>query len=173
MSTRAINALILFFIMFILLFTVFALCDRRVSSPKRRDYDERQRQMHGVACKWGFYTLISLLLGYAAMSSFLPVETSIAIILCVVVATGVYGGICIATDAYVSMRNNFKLLCVSFSLIGISNLALGVLRILDGSIIRDGRLSIHSANLACGALMFVLLAMLVIHRLRGRRSEEE
>lgn len=140
---------------------------------KAAQFDERQLIARGKALGAGFYTLMLALVCYIFYSEIVenPVlDTSIGIALCIIIGVAVFAVIGVTKDAFVGFTENAARRKTLFGILGGVNLVFGVLGILDGSLIEDGKLSFSVLNLAIGALSAVVCIGLAIRSAQQKKQ---
>ena len=111
-----------------------------------------------------FYNLFSVILGdvHCVMRCY-----SIGILISVTL----YASICILHDAYFYVGSRPRFYLIVFSLVGVVNLALGIMNFWDGDYVyTNGMLNYHSLNLFVG-LSFVFILVVVVIKLRQNKRE--
>lgn len=140
---------------------------------KAAQFDERQLIARGKALGAGFYTLMLALVCYIFYSEIVEnpiLDTSIGIGLCIIIGATVFAVIGVTKDAFVGFTENAFSRKVLLGILGGINLVLGVWDILDGRMIKDGKLSVAVLNLAAGAFAVVVCIGLAI---RGARQKKQ
>lgn len=124
-------------------------------------YDERQIAEQGRAAKWGFYSLMAMNCLYGCVGWMLDwLNTFEGVFLCMMVALGVYVGVCIYKEAYFPVnKNSYKLMMFTFAM-GLLNLVIGILAFVgNGSPFdEDGVLLMQSINIMVGLICMVVPA---------------
>ncbi len=140
---------------------------------KSVQFDERQLIARGKALGAGFYTLMLTLLCYIFYSKIAvnPIlDTAIGIGLCIIIGVAVFAIIGITKDAFVGFTENASGKKKLFGFLGGINLAMGVLSILNGRLLEEGKLSFSVLNLAVGALAVTLCIGMII---RGAQQKKQ
>ena len=156
---------------------IMALFAKRINKIRRGPckYDERQELVRGRGFKYGFFTLMAynLVLGTAYMDA-APEWCDMLMqnIIGVVLAVSVFGVYCIWNDAYMSINESPSFVYFFFWGIGGLNLFSGVMNLVHGSIVEDGRLTFRGSNLMLGAI-FVLFGIVFWMRNHSRNHDEE
>ncbi|MBQ4058450.1 MAG: hypothetical protein IJD40_05915 [Lachnospiraceae bacterium] len=144
---------------------------------KENAYDERQLMARGEAYKYAFFTILlsviiaSVLdevLGFSLLMSF----AGMGFIICLSIA--VFATICIVKDAYMSLYENVKGIVITFAIIGISNVGIGIVNLGGTALIENGVLAKESYNIIVG-VMFIYLLLVFIARVNysNRHMEED
>lgn len=144
---------------------------------KENAYDERQLMARGEAYKYAFFTMLlsviiaSVLdevLGFSLLMSF----AGMGFIICLSIA--VFATICIVKDAYMSLYENVKGIVITFAIIGISNVGIGIVNLGGTALIENGALAKECYNIIVG-VMFIYLLLVFIARVNysSRHMEED
>lgn len=164
--------LLVFAIIFVAIGLLFSLLLGR-KSEKTVKYDERQLLAQGKAYKAGFFSLMSLLCVYIVYNAFsenMILRAPEGIFLCICASILVFAVICIANDAYVALNENNRMRTAVLGFLGVSNLLLGIERIINGTIVEDGAIGIHVINLAVGVMSVVIVAALIIRSAQQKKT---
>lgn len=144
---------------------------------KENAYDERQLLARGVAYKYAFFTLLlglviaSVLDEISGISLFMSFA-GIWIEICLSIA--VFATICIVKDAYMSLYENVKGIVATFAVIGLSNLGIGSINVLDGEpLIENGVLTKGCTNLIVGVLFIYILLVFIGRVIYSNKQMEE
>ena len=138
-------------------------------------FDERQELARGKAYCYGFFTLMGCLLVWGFTESAVGVwcDTLTGSALCISISMTVFAVTCIRNDAYLSLKESPRKVMMSFVLVAVANFSIGLIHVVNGTVIEDGRLTTGSVNLMFGVMMLVImLVYLVDHCLRGREEAE-
>lgn len=130
------------------------------------EYDERQQVARGYGFKYGYVTSIiynAVLCFIAMLGNPLPVDMSVLILAGILLSVLVYVVYCIWHDAYVSLNENANRLMVVFTIIGGVNLLIGIMHIVEGTMIEDGIITFRCINLLCGIMMLMVTGILFAH----------
>lgn len=150
----------------------------KVAKERRRcggKYDERQIAAQGKAYKRAYITLGALCMAYALADQLIerPWCSPVAgLFICLCVSIGVWATSCVLADAYFRSGDSAKYYTRLFGLMGLFNLAIGVMRIHDGSILEDGALGIYSMNPIVGLLSLWLMTVILVKQRRDRRDPD-
>lgn len=140
-------------------------------------WDERQLLARGNGFKYGFFTMIILLVIYGFSSVLIkkyPIDASAVSILIVCVAVTVYVVYCIWQEAYIALNENQNRLMVVFIVIGGVNLMLGIMALVGGDAFTDGVLNIRSSNLFCGGMILIAFVTILLKKhVSSKELEEE
>lgn len=137
-------------------------------------YDERQIAAQGRAYKCAYFTLLIYLLVYGIICAMdiIWCETMVGVFTGIVISIAVFAVICIFEDAYFKTFESPRAYILMFTFIGLANVLLGVLHMVDGDFIENGIMGINSMNFIAGLLLLVVDATVLIKRMRDRRAEE-
>ena len=127
-------------------------------------YDERQQMVRGQGYKYSFWTLVGLVCGLIFMTVFdveLPIKDEVLYFFVILFAVLVHTVYCIFHDGYFGINNEPKKYYISFVLIGVANLLIGIFNSIDGRLLENGKLDLPAMNLVCG-MMFVILGISII-----------
>ena len=138
-------------------------------------FDERQELARGKAYQYGFFTLMVcvFLYGVTDMLGEKWCDTLVGCTLCVCVALTVFAITCIRKDAYLSLKEKPGTVMTVFAIIGVVNLALGVVYWVSGDLVQNGILTFRAVNPILGLMsLLILLVYLVNYVLeRGEGAE--
>ena len=129
----------------------------------RTKFDERQQMVRGQGYKYSFWTLVGLVTASILLRAFeveLPIKDEVYLFLLILFSVLVHTVYCIFNDGYFGINNEPKKYYISFVLIGIGNLVIGILNSIGGRLISDGKLDLPAMNLVCG-MMFVIVGISV------------
>ncbi len=133
-----------------------------------KKYDERQILEQGKAFKLGFFTMfvtvealiILNLSGIATIADY-PVFYQAAIFLGLMT----YVIYCIWTESYFAINEKSTRVLIFFAFIAVLNLVIGIVNLIHGQIIVDGRITFRIMNLYCAILFIVIFAVLLLKRI--------
>jgi hypothetical protein len=134
--------------------------DRRAKTV----YYERQQMVRGKGYKYSFYTIIGLLvllITFDVGDIQLPIKHSVLYFCVIVVGIMVHTTYCIFNDGYFGLNNPPKLYYISFIVIGLMNVLIGILNGLKTGFTDDGMLDTPVINFLCG-MMFVVLGISIL-----------
>lgn len=139
------------------------------------EYDERQLVIRGNGFKYAFFTVLIGNLVFAAVSEVMKTQIftpSTGYFASVMAAFLVFLSYCIWNDAYLTRNEKPVPMIIIFAVVGGINLLLGVLHIVDGTFIENGRVSDCIINLICG-IVFVVLALVGLSKeIQSRREAD-
>ena len=147
---------------------------QKLSGQTRNKFDERQIAARGVAYKWGFFSLM-IYEGLYALLLALGIrfaDETTGPILGIFLGVTVFGSVASAKDAYTALDESPRAR-ILWPILGALWLFNGIMRVIGGKAVRDGLLTIDSAQLFLGAAFLVIGAVELIHRLRNRGSDGE
>ncbi|WP_185259304.1 hypothetical protein [Anaerocolumna chitinilytica] len=139
-------------------------------------YDERQSNIRGKAYKLSFFTLMiyNVLYGFVDMTVEKPLlDTISAMVIGICLSITVNIVYCIWKDAYFSLNENPRKVLIGFGFIGIFNLVIGCINIINGTFVTNGMVNFRSCNLTCGIMFIVLFATLLAKKVRYGKGEQE
>lgn len=138
-----------------------------------REYDERQKAVRGVAYKYAYITLAAYVICNAVFTSVTDIKwadafTEAFIGLCV--SFLVFIILCIFKDAYLSLSERPKNVILTLGIVGAANAVMGLTAILQKSMITDGVLTFHSANLVCAVMTGIVLCIYIPKILSDKKA---
>ena len=139
------------------------------------EYDERQQIARGNGFKYAYITSIiynGVLCMLAVLGNPLPIDMSVLILAGILLSVLVYVIYCVRHDAYVSLNENANRLMIVFSIIGIVNTLIGVMHIIEGTMIEEGMVTFRCMNLLCGIMLLFVTGILFAHT-KLQAGEEE
>lgn len=145
-------------------------------SKKKTCYDERQILARGKGFQYGFFTLLfyDLLFNAAYLDGTTWCDNLTGNMFGITLSLCVFGIYCIWNDAYLSLNKKPRLIYLSFSIIMIANLSIGILSFLNGRLIQNGRVNIQIINLLLGiAILLFLITFFFKNHFPHNQSEEE
>lgn len=149
-----------------------------ISKNNFDSYDERQIRARGECFKVAFFVFGFVMLIDAILRDSLDnyiMEHMMSVFLAFVISILVFVTIAIFKDAYfyVTQENKSKPVAIGFTLLGLGNFILGLVRIvIDGPIV-DGVLNIAFMNILC-ALMFAVIGVdVLIKRMLDKKQDSE
>lgn len=139
-------------------------------------YDERQQIVRGIGYKYAFFSTILYFSAVALASEavekqFMTQSAETIIGLCFGVA--VYVVYCILNDGYFGINENRRAVLISLAIIGVINIAIGVMQIVHGEIMEDGVLTEKCSNVAVGALFVAVFIACAIKGMMERKEDEQ
>ena len=155
----------------VLLFTLIT----KGASVKER-YDERQELEKGKAFRYAFFTTLILTLLFLCVESNgipLPVESSMLYVISSFVGITVFVTYCIWHESYFALNQNKGSLMFLFVLIGLLNLIIGIISILEGTMIQNGIITFHATNLLCAAMFLILFVTMSLKKLSLKKEHSE
>ena len=151
-------------IMIVVLLFMVLLKKLNNNNEIKTKYDERQQMVRGKGYKYSFWTMVALIvlcIVFEACEIDLPMQHSVLYFLIILISIMVHTTYCVFNDGYFGINNKPKQYYLSFVLIGLSNVIIGILNSIDGRLISDGKLDTPAINLFCG-LMFVMLGICIV-----------
>jgi len=156
-------------IMFIIIVTGIAVFFIRRNTDKCK-YDERQEIVRGRGFKYGFIamcianTIAVLFTG----SDPIMMSCEFASLLSMFVGLTIYMIYTVWNDAYISVNQNPKKYLIFCGIIGIVNLAQGILTLAENGFDLTTQLPMGSINLLCGILFCIMLITVLLKTLVSR-----
>lgn len=138
-------------------------------------YDERQDLIRGRGFKYAFFTLLiyNMVIPMLKICDVeLPADSTALFMIGAVAAMLVYVIYAIWNEAYFSLNENPKAIMIAFALIGIINLTLGIIRMVDGTFLTDGKLTFNSINFMLGIVFVIIFITLAAKQICNKREEE-
>lgn len=139
------------------------------------EFDERQQVARGNGFKYGYITSViynGVLCLIATLGNPLPIDMSVLILGGILFSVLVYVVYCIRHDAYVSLNENANRVMIVFTILGGVNTLIGVMHIVEGTMIEDGMLTFRCMNLLCGIMLLAVVGVLFAHT-KLQASEED
>lgn len=140
------------------------------------EYDERQELVRGRGYKYGFFTQLFYMALYAVLTlseAPLPVDNYTIMLIGLILSVTVHVIYCTWNEAYISLNENPKKVIAAFMLLGLINIAVGVLNLLRGKMIENGILTYRASNLLVGSMCFLICLFVVLKRKLAAGAEEE
>ena len=133
---------------------------------KENAYDERQLIARGIAYKYAFFTMLLGVIVASLLEEMFdcPLLMSfggMGLLMCLSIA--VFATICIVKDAYMSLYENVKGIVITFAVLGISNIVIGLLNMEGEQLIKNGVLTKGCYNIMVG-IMFLYIIFVFIGR---------
>ena len=138
-------------------------------------FDERQERARGKAYQYGFFTLLGCVIAYGVLDVVIGpwCDALAGGMICICLSLTVFATVCILNDAYLSLKENPRKVMTVFTLIMLLNLVIGVINVMNGAAIEEGKLTAASVNLLIGVTTLVIMAVYVVNYLLARREEVE
>ena len=141
-----------------------------------KKYDERQILEQGKAFKIGFFVmlitveaLIILNISGIAIVADYPVFYQTAIFLGLLT----YVVYCIWHESYFAVNEKSTRVSIFFAFIALVNLVIGIINIIHGQLIVDGRITFRILNLLCAVLFIVIFATMLLKRIANSRKSSD
>ncbi len=116
-------------------------------------YDERQLQAKGKGYQYGFFTymIYNGMLGvFHIVRLELPIDEAVLILIGIWLGIVVYVIYCIKERAYIALNENIGKLNVVFIVMSAVNILVGIISVLSGIIVEEGRVTWRIFNLIVG-----------------------
>lgn len=142
-------------------------------------FDEMQLQNRATGYKLGFMVTIACMLvvlflmdDFVGLSSF--VEPSLAIFIALMIGIVTFAIYCIRKEAFFRVGDKGTSYIVLCTVIFLMNGILSSLRIIDGTILENGRITFeHGGGLVCSVSFLMILITLIMKKKQIQRAEEE
>lgn len=138
-------------------------------------YDERQDLIRGRGFKYAFFTLLIYNMIVPMLKIFdveLLADSAALFMIGAIAGMLVYVIYAIWNEAYFSLNENPKAIMIAFAFIGLINLALGIVRMFDGTFLTEGKLTFNSINFLLGIGFVIIFMTLAAKQIRNKREEE-
>lgn len=147
---------------------------RRKGKKVEKKYDERQILARGKAYKASFLITIAIIIidGYMMERGNMVLASMAGQILLMLIGVAIFATICIANDAYMTIKEQPKAFNISGIIILVMNLVFSY-DLLAGKAnwLEDGRLSTDTTNFMCAITFLIILAVYNVKRLMDRDEE--
>lgn len=140
----------------------------------KSEYDERQIIARGKAFQVAFFTLMVSLLLDGFIRTILEYDWSdyfTGVAICIGIAIGVFVTVSIYKDAYVQLEKNIFNMAIIMLLIGVLNISIGVLNIIEYGFVLNGQITASFLNLFYG-VEFVIIGILCLVKNHMNKKEE-
>ena len=169
-----------FFAVIILLYVLIRAARKKGTVSAKGEYDERQLVIRGRGYKLAV-VLYMIEFGFLMFSDgleiTLPLTNGALYAVMFFLPIGVFSVFCIMNDAYVGVRNDIRRFIILSAVIIVVDLVCTILRIADGTLIAEGKLTNAGITPACGLLFLAVLLALLIRssqiKAEERNSDEE
>lgn len=141
----------------------------------RCKYDERQELVRGKGFKYAFFAMLiynSVMACLLSVFDSFPIGGSAALEIGIILGLLVYATYAIWNEAYFSLNENPRKVMIALICIGLSNLLLGILQIVEGRFIENGVLTFRSINFFMGIALVFIFAVLVVKQICRKREED-
>lgn len=138
-------------------------------------YDERQLVARGKAYRTGFFTILVYCVVYSAVSSFGVIWCldSVGMFIGCLVGVTAFAVSAIRNDAYFGLNEDRKALMRLGAVIIVVCLLSGVMSIVKGSLVEDGRLTGNVLSIVVAVMWAVIMTAQTIHSRRAGEQEDE
>ena len=139
----------------------------------RTKYDERQLRARGDAYRYGFFVTIFacvlfMVLEAAGSLEVLGYSSYFIAILIGIITQFTYS---IFHDAYIGLNTNMKKYLIFMSIVGAINLASGILPMIHGEFMEDGKFGTGFMNLLCGGMFLILAGELAVKKMLDKKAD--
>jgi len=138
-------------------------------------YDERQDLIRGRGFKYAFFTILiyNMIIPMLKICGVeLPADSAALFMIGAIAGMLVYVIYAIWNEAYFSLNENPKAIMIVFAFIGLINLALGIVRMFDGTFLTDGKMTFNSINFLLGIGFVIIFMTLAAKQIANKREEE-
>ena len=137
-------------------------------------YDERQKLVRGEAYKYSFWTLTIYCCLYGLFSESIGkvVDNLTVMVIGICIAVSIQICYSIWHDAYFSLNEDKKKVFIAFGILGVINVAMGLVNLFSGECFENGRLTYRSSNLFCGLLFVVIFIAYSLKNMKNKREME-
>lgn len=139
----------------------------------RERYDERQELERGRGFKYAFFTMLVYLLVMVyidAAGLSLAADTSLLYCCGILLGILVYMVYCVWHESYFALNQNMRSVMIALGLIGLSNFLIGLINLLDGTLVENGKLTFRITNLLCSFLFFALFLTMLLKKIVSSKS---
>lgn len=139
-------------------------------------YDERQRIERYRSGFFGFNVMIGLLVLWGLLDIVgidIPAQDSAICFTIVAIGLLVVEGVGIWNDGYFALNQNKRGLKIFFSILGVSQLALGIIGMMRGAVVENGVLTNRVITFELGLVLVFLVAISAIKDAKDSEEEEE
>lgn len=146
----------------------------RQSKRLKPEFDERQVAARGKAYKAGFFTLLIYGAVRTALQAF-GVEWCSGLVfevIGIVIGAGVFAVVAINNDAYLGFNEDNRHSMIILSLIGVLNLACGIIGIITDGLWKDGEVPTSFVNLLISVLFLAIVVTNWLHKKKENEIEE-
>ena len=152
---------------------IFSMCYKGSNHP---EYDERQKLVIGNGYKWGFFTMLGLLLiysllNYSGLSDFM--SPAIFCEAAIIVGVGVLVTYTMINDGYFAINAMNNRIVGVFTALLLLNLAGTIRFFMTGMMFKDGRFGTGLILLLITVLLAIFLCICFVKRNRGESEDEE
>ena len=149
------------------------LRSRKKGTGTNNEYDERQQAIRNECIRYAYVTLVCYLAAYLFLDS-LGVkwcELGGGIFIGIVISLMVHVIYSIYKDAYFRVSDKPKSYVALFTFVGIVNLALGILRRVNGD--SSGLVGYGDINLIVGIMLIIVMANIFVKMRLDKKAETE
>ena len=176
-SSQGIAMLFVFLTSLCLVVLILALITK--GSGWRERYDERQELERGRGFKYAFFTMLVYFLVMIYMDAAgLSFAADTSLLYCCGILLGilVYMVYCVWHESYFALNQNMRSCMFAFGIIGLSNFLIGLINLIDGTLVENGRLTVRIVNPLCSFLFFALFLTSLLKKIvssKGESADEE
>ena len=158
-----------------ILFLIIFLKTTKTDGSIKCKYDERQEIVRGKGFKYAFFTVLIYNFAVACVAvafEKLPIDSSGLLMLGAIVGLLVYVTYAIWNEAYFSLNENPKKVMIALAFIGLFNLALGIMQMVEGRFLENGVLTYRSINFFIGVVFVIIFIVLAVKQICQKREED-
>lgn len=164
---------IVFVICFILI--IILIKSTKKDGSIKCKYDERQDLVRGRGFKYAFFTLLiyNLVIPMCGICEIeFPADSYALFMIGAIIGLLVYVIYAIWNEAYFSLNENPKKVMIAFAFIGLVNLGFGIMRMVEGKFLTNGKLTFDSINFLLGIVFVLIFITLAAKQIVNKREEE-
>ena len=133
-----------------------------------KKYDERQILEQGKAFKIGFFTMmiifeVLILINLCGFSTL--IDSTVFYQIAIFIGLLAYVVYCIWTESYFAINEKTNRVIIAFAIIAIVNLIIGILNMIAGQIVVDGRITFKAINPVCALVFLIIFGVMLVKRI--------
>ena len=160
-------------IIFGLVFSIFVAEFVFFGRNNEKKYDERQILEQGKAFKIGFFVMLITVEALIVLNiSGLATVADYSVFYQTAVLLGLvsYAVYCLWNESYFAINQKTTGVIIIFAFIALLNLAIGIINIIHGQVIVDGRITFRAINLLCAVFFVIILIAMLLKRIANAKS---
>lgn len=158
---------IIFVVVFVTMTFVFSKIMKRIPKLDDKKFDERQIILRSTGYKYSFLIMVIYFALYGFFDMITGIqwcETIIGCVIGILISVTFFSVYDIINNSYEATKNKNKYNIVIFSILGISNLLIGLANLFgNNNVIVEGKLTYQSLNLLL-AIMFLIVLIAYIYK---------
>lgn len=157
------------------LITILIMKLTKTDGAVKCKYDERQELVRGRGFKYAFFTIMiyNFAVAYIQVCSVnLPADSSALLMIGAILGLLVYVIYAIWNEAYFSLNENPKKVMIILSFIGLMNLVIGIVQMIEGRFLENGVLTYTSMNFILGVVFVIIFIVITAKQICNKREEE-